>query len=260
MPDLPFELDNFPAKLGMLDVLLRIAVAMLCGIMIGWERESQGKPAGLRTNTLICLGACMYMMLGTFVSLPGIAGSDPSRIGAQVVTGVGFLGAGTIIRGRGSIHGLTSAATIWVAAAVGVTCGAGFVFSALLFTLALLIVLMGLGRLETMSIGPCDFKTVEVRVQGDMERAQSVVAGLFEINLKGRHPLMWVSDGEYKVLRAPLCNRHMRHRAFLMEVWSLRGVDVVRFDDGTIPSLPRHKDDVASDTSGPAVSGNLSRK
>jgi putative Mg2+ transporter-C (MgtC) family protein len=223
---------------------------MVCGIMIGWERESQGKPAGLRTNTLICLGACMYMMLGTFVSLPGIAGSDPSRIGAQVVSGVGFLGAGTIIRGRGSIHGLTSAATIWVAAAVGVTCGAGFVFSALLFTIALLTVLMGLGRLEMMSIGPCDFKTVEVRVRGDMERAQSVVAGIFEMSLKGRHPLMWVSDGEDKVLRAPLCNRHMRHRGFLMEVWRLRGVESVRYQDGTIPSLPRNPDDVASDTTG----------
>jgi putative Mg2+ transporter-C (MgtC) family protein len=250
MLDLPFQLDSFPGDLSIVDVLIRVGAAMVCGIMIGWERESQGKPAGLRTNTLICLGACMYMMLGTFVSLPGIAGSDPSRIGAQVVSGVGFLGAGTIIRGRGSIHGLTSAATIWVAAAVGVTCGAGFVFSALLFTLALLTVLMGLGRLEMMSIGPCDFKTVEVRVGSDMERAQSVVAGLFELHLKGRHPLMWVSDGDDKVLRAPLCNRHMRHRGFLMEVWRLRGVKSVRYEDGTIPSLPRHADDIASDTTG----------
>ena len=250
MPDLPFQLDPLPDHITMMHVLVRVGAAMLCGVMIGWERESLGKPAGLRTNTLICLGACMYMMLGTFVSLPGIAGSDPSRIGAQVVTGVGFLGAGTIIHGRGSIHGLTSAATIWVTAAVGVTCGAGFVLSALLFTVALLTVLMGLGRLEVMSIGPCDFKTIEVRVRGDMARAQSVVAGIFEIHLKGRHPLMWVSDGEDKVLRAPLCDRHMRHRGFLMQVWRLEGVESVRYEDGTIPSLPLHATDLGSDGTG----------
>ncbi|MBJ95395.1 MAG: hypothetical protein CMP23_13110 [Rickettsiales bacterium] len=250
MPEIALTFDNLPASLTMLDVLVRVGTAMLCGIIIGWERESLGKPAGLRTNTLICLGACIYMMLGTFVSLPGIAGSDPSRIGAQVVSGVGFLGAGTIIRGRGSIHGLTSAATIWVAAAVGVTCGAGFIFSALLFTLALLTVLMGLGRLEIMSIGPCSFKTIEVRVDNGMERTQSIVAGLFELHLKGRHPLIWVGEGTGKVLRAPICERHMRHRTFLVDVWRQRGVQSVQYEDGTIPSLPRHADELVSESAG----------
>jgi putative Mg2+ transporter-C (MgtC) family protein len=233
------NLDKFP------HVLVRMIAALVCGVMIGWERESKGKPAGLRTNTLICLGSCMYMMIGTFVSVAGIAGSDPSRIGAQVVSGVGFLGAGTIIRGRASVTGLTSAATIWVAAAVGLSCGAGYAIEAVMCTVALLLVLTALGRIEAAVVGPCQHKTVEVTVDGKNARTQSLVGGLFEQNLRGKHPLMWVSDGDRRVLRAPVCVRHMGHRAFLSDVWRLRGVRDVSFSDGTVPFVPPEADDMS---------------
>lgn len=128
-----------------LELMLQLALATLLGGVIGLERELGGKPAGLRTNTLICMGAVLY----TSLSLD-VAGSqaDPGRIAAQIVTGVGFIGAGTILHARGAVVGLTSAATIWVVAAIGVALGSGHYREAMGTTLLVVAVLQGLGRLE----------------------------------------------------------------------------------------------------------------
>src|SRR6266496_27937 len=109
------------------------------------RRELGGKPAGLRTNILICIGSALYTQL----SLTMVHGAtDATRVAGQIVTGVGFIGAGTILHARGAVVGLTSAATIWVVAAIGVALGAGHYAEALLSTLVVLVVLQGLGRIE----------------------------------------------------------------------------------------------------------------
>src|SRR5688500_10905000 len=106
--------------------LVRCGAAALCGGLIGLERERKGKPAGFRTNILICLGASMYMAVGLLIDGEGgEAATDPARIAAQVVTGIGFLGAGCIIQQRGRVVGLTTAATVWGVAATGINAGAG---------------------------------------------------------------------------------------------------------------------------------------
>ncbi len=122
-----------------------LLLAVLFGGAVGFEREVKAKAAGLRTNILICVGATLFTQLS--MRMTGATG-DPSRIAAQIVTGVGFIGAGTILRARGGITGLTSAATIWVVAAIGVALGAGAVFEAAGVTLLLLVVLGGLGPVE----------------------------------------------------------------------------------------------------------------
>jgi putative Mg2+ transporter-C (MgtC) family protein len=128
-----------------LELLLQLGLATLLGGAIGLERELGGKPAGLRTNILICIGSALYTQL----SIGLVHGSaDASRVAGQIVTGVGFIGAGTILHARGAVVGLTSAATIWVVAAIGVALGAGHYPEALLSTLMVLIVLQGLGRIE----------------------------------------------------------------------------------------------------------------
>ena len=104
------------------EAFLRLALAAVLGGVIGLEREYHRKPAGLRTNMLIALGSALFSMLS--VELGAGAGS-PDRIAAQVVTGIGFLGAGAILRSGGNVHGLTTAATIWVNAAVGMAAGLG---------------------------------------------------------------------------------------------------------------------------------------
>ena len=120
------------ARVLRLDLLIKLSLAVFLGGIIGFERELSGKPAGLRTNILICLGAALLMDVSNRIGLvDGQRIGDPARIAAQVVSGVGFLGAGTIMQGQGVVTGLTSAATIWVVAAIGLTVGGGFYVEAL---------------------------------------------------------------------------------------------------------------------------------
>ncbi len=131
------------------EVSLKLAVGFLCGFLLGMEREVKGKPAGLRTIILITVGATLFMIVSDLVTLTtegpdAITRVDPSRIASQVVTGVGFLGGGAIIQARGSIHGLTTAATIWVGAGIGLCIGMGFPLLAIGITLLVLGVLVAL--------------------------------------------------------------------------------------------------------------------
>ena len=126
--------------------VLSIILAVVFGAAIGLEREVSGKAAGLRTNVLICLGAAVFTIISAKMALQYNASAV--RIAAQVVTGVGFIGAGAIIQDRGGIHGLTSAATIWLVASIGVACGAHFYRLAVLTSFVAIAVLMGFTKLE----------------------------------------------------------------------------------------------------------------
>ncbi len=124
-----------------LGVGIQVLSALLLGGFVGYDREKKMKAAGLKTNILICIGACLYTTM-SLVHLQNTAGTpDPNRVAAQIVSGIGFLGAGAIIQSRGNIIGLTTAATIWVVAAIGYTVGVGYPFSAALFSLTVLTVL-----------------------------------------------------------------------------------------------------------------------
>src|SRR5260221_11330780 len=125
------------------DLLLQLVLATILGGMIGLERELKGKPAGLRTNILICIGAATVTPLWV-----RLGHGDPGRIAAQVLTGVGFIGAGTILHTRGSVTGLTSAATIWVVSAMGMALGMGLYYEAVGTTVLVMAVLLGLSRVE----------------------------------------------------------------------------------------------------------------
>ena len=117
----------------------------MLGAVLGLEREVHQKPAGLRTNALIAFGAALFTILGT--QLAGIGG-DPSRVASTIVTGIGFLGAGAILRTGQSVHGLTTAATIWVNAAIGMAAGAGAYALATSATAIALVVLWLVGIFE----------------------------------------------------------------------------------------------------------------
>jgi len=128
--------------------VVRCGAAALCGAMIGLERELKRKPAGFRTNILICVGAAIYMSAGLLLVHAGGEQGDPARIAAQVVTGVGFLGAGSILQSGGVVTGLTTAATIWVVASIGLVAGAGFPLLAVCAAVLVLLTLVVLGRFE----------------------------------------------------------------------------------------------------------------
>lgn len=127
---------------GNADVALRVALAALLGGLFGLERELKGHEAGLRTNILISVAACLFTYLGIEAfPILGEAGRDPARVAAQIVSGVGFLGAGTLLQTRNKVRGLTTAATIWLVSAVGMAVGAGDYFIAVFSTLLALGVL-----------------------------------------------------------------------------------------------------------------------
>ena len=125
----------------------KILVATFCGFIIGWERELKQKVAGIRTHILVCVGACLYTSVG-FV-LAKEYQIDPSRIIGQIVTGVGFLGAGVILVKEDKVVGVTSAAFIWLIASIGVFIGIGYLLTPILLTLGLLLQILILEKVES---------------------------------------------------------------------------------------------------------------
>lgn len=136
--------DKFPwlLELNILTLSIRTLLALLCAGLIGYDRDAHGSAAGLRTHILVCVGAMLAMCTGVFTAMH--YGGDASRIGAQVVSGIGFLGAGTIIVNRGHISGLTTAAGLWASACIGLAIGTGFYEAAIMGTLAVFFVERGL--------------------------------------------------------------------------------------------------------------------
>jgi len=130
-----------------IDFVIRLCVAFVAGGIIGIERSSRRQVAGLRTHILITIGSCCLMMLSIWLPQQLSVG-DPGRIAAQVVSGMGFLGAGAIIRLGSNIRGLTTAASLWLSAAVGLTIGAGMYIAALTTVILAIITLILLHRLE----------------------------------------------------------------------------------------------------------------
>jgi putative Mg2+ transporter-C (MgtC) family protein len=124
----------------------RLLLAALLGGAVGLERELRHKPAGLRTNMLICIGAALFTIVS--YEMASEVGGDHTRIAAQIIPGIGFIGAGVVIRERGAVMGITSAATIFVIASVGMAVGAGLAVTAIFTTLLLLVALVFLGFVE----------------------------------------------------------------------------------------------------------------
>ena len=136
-------------RIDLLTVAIRLGIAVLCGGFIGIERERKRRPAGFRTHILICLGAAMTTLTSQYIALELGLYTDMARLGAQVIAGIGFIGAGTIIvTKRRQVKGLTTAAGLWTSAIVGLCCGAGFVEGALLATAIVIIVEILLVKVE----------------------------------------------------------------------------------------------------------------
>jgi putative Mg2+ transporter-C (MgtC) family protein len=134
-PHLPPELQA--------ELALRLALSLALGAVIGFEREYHRRAAGFRTHSLVALGAALFTVVGAY----GFEEGDPTRIAAQIVTGIGFIGAGTILQYRGSVRGLTTAASLWAVAAVGMAAGAGLYVLAFAGSLLVLVALWLMDRL-----------------------------------------------------------------------------------------------------------------
>lgn len=145
MPTAAAELDLSALQLSGWDVVLRLACAMLLGAVIGTEREYNHRPAGMRTHMLVAVGACTVMLTSQFIFCqyrPFGATPDPARLSAQVITGIGFLGVGTIMKEGSTVKGLTTAASIWAVACLGVAVGGGYYVVGLVGAVCILVTLI----------------------------------------------------------------------------------------------------------------------
>lgn len=153
--DLFVALGGHHTVLPWLETVLRVLMAVVVGSLIGLDRELRNKPAGLRTHILISLAAALFTLITfelhqQFTGEDGTKTADPVRIIEAVTAGVAFLAAGAIIQSRGNVHGLTTGANMWLAGALGVACGSGYYFIAMIGTVFALIVLVVLAKLERM--------------------------------------------------------------------------------------------------------------
>ena len=176
---------------------LRLVLAAVLGGLIGIEREIRDKPAGLRTNILICVGSTLFMSLSTQVAQ--LLGGDPTRIAAQIISGIGFLGAGAVLHSHGFVLGLTTAATIWVVAGVGMALGSGMYLVAAFATAMSLVTLYFLSFIEDKIQGRRSYSYALVVT--DLNQAltsinkvlqdSSVAAASFNFKKKSGHYRLW---------------------------------------------------------------------
>ena len=151
-----------------IDILIRVALSVVLGFAIGLERELTSKFAGLRTHILVCLGSCVFTILSIFV-FPTFAAEgdpqaygDPARIAAQILTGIGFIGGGTVLRQGPTVFGLTTAATLWTTASIGMAVGTGQGILAIIATVLTLVVLILVRKIEIVFVKNISQKTVNI--------------------------------------------------------------------------------------------------
>ena len=200
-------------------------MAFVCGAIVGFEREKGHKPAGLRTQILICVGSAIF----TVVSMsPALGGKEPARIAAQIVTGVGFLGAGSILRDRKQITGLTTAATIWTVSSIGIVVGVGYATAGVLLSLGVLFVLGSFRQVEFLLGGRCTTVSTVVVYRPEKGKTRALIVGALD---EAHGPLHMGDENERPgglcEIHVQHCDHHRDHRAFLAVLASTPGVEAL---------------------------------
>ncbi|MDE6136819.1 MAG: MgtC/SapB family protein [Muribaculaceae bacterium] len=166
MPEFIFDIwqDILSDEVTTCGSVFKLVLSMLLGCCVGIQRKRKGQPAGVRTFSLICMGATLAMILSIYVPQEylGLKNGDPGRIAAQVISGVGFLGAGAIIQMKGSVRGLTTAAGIWMVAAIGMGVGVGLYIISIVATVLILIVLVQVERIEHVTSMGADSRIIRI--------------------------------------------------------------------------------------------------
>jgi len=210
---------------------VRILFAILCGGLVGIERELKAKPAGMKTNILICLGSALYttvsVILAAQFSENGHYG-DPARVAAQIVPGIGFLGGGAIIQTRGTILGLTTAATIWVVAALGILIGIGHGGLAVLGTLSVLGILVFTNWFEDRVLG----RALSFEIQVTVDDPKGEVRLLLNQALAQNNLILDDFDlsprGNLSVIQCKYTGHRTDHKKLVLELWGLSGIKEVK--------------------------------
>jgi putative Mg2+ transporter-C (MgtC) family protein len=178
------------------DVIIRLMLAVIIGGAVGYEREYKNMPAGFRTHILVCIGAAVVSMIqinmvsdtlksvGMHPELANILKADSGRLGAQVISGVGFLGAGTIIHDKGSVKGLTTAASLWGVACIGLGVGMGYYYLSISAAVAIFLVLVTLKRFEDKFIDKSTSGSLEIKYLKESNNIKNICSYLERKNIK----------------------------------------------------------------------------
>ncbi len=213
------------------EIILKLALACLLGGIIGLERESLNRPAGLRTYTLVCMGSTLAMIvsLEMYYQFQATVNADPGRIAAQVVSGIGFVGAGTIIREGATIRGLTTAAGIWVVGCIGLAVGAGMYIPAIVTSILVLFVLIYFVRLEERFTGMREYRAFSMIVDdipGQVGRVGSALGDL-GVLIKNIHLSRTDEEGRLEVEILVNLPPHVDANAVIDRLSIVNGVIVV---------------------------------
>jgi len=212
------------------EVTVRLLLALVLGGLVGWQREAAVKPAGFRTHILVCVGAALFTLISRYGFFE--SGADPSRVASNIVVGIGFLGAGTIWRTGGSVQGLTTAASLWTVAAIGMAAGIGYYWGA---GLATVIVLASLTALKSFELrirrrGLSQLRVVTVDKPGQLGRIGTVLGGfgvdIEHIELESRMDENVVLDLSVRV------PTHINRHEVLVAVGEIEGISEVDWEDG----------------------------
>lgn len=218
-------------EISLLSVIIRLALSVLIGGIIGTERGLRNRPAGFMTYVLVCLGSTLIMLTNQYISSI-IPGTDPTRLGAQVVSGIGFLGAGTIIVTRkDEIRGLTTAAGLWVAAGLGLAVGVGFYVGSIVGCLFIVFVLVSLKRIDIYIKQHA--KSMEIYLEYDSSFS---IRTLSEFVEKQGYELFDIQRGNVKSLKKELGTlifslgllKRTNHQEVLKSLYTIEGVEYVR--------------------------------
>jgi len=224
------------------EMMLRIVLAMGIGGIVGWEREKSNRPAGLRTHMLVAVGAAVVMLIGemSLEKYADLTTMDPTRLGAQVISGIGFLGAGTILRDGISVRGLTTAASLWVVACLGLAAGGGFYEAAVIGLVAIILTLTIFEQLEKR-FTKVKFKGIRLEIQCEeisftLVRVKQI-ASLYDMVLKDVN----ISDKEMLGDKAAYqmelkfgfnkARRKIDCDGFVSEISDLKGILGVEFEE-----------------------------
>jgi len=181
------------------EYILRILAACFLGGLIGIERENVHRPAGFRTHMLVCVGSALIMVTGEYIFLKynSMTNLDPTRLGAQVVSGIGFLGAGTIIKEGASVKGLTTAASLWAVSCVGLAVGAGFYWVAIVAAALTVVILVTLKQIEKIVVRKPPYLSVTLYVRDRPGQIGMIGQVLGDMNVHIKDIKMESEDDEW---------------------------------------------------------------
>jgi putative Mg2+ transporter-C (MgtC) family protein len=208
------------------DDLFKLLLALVLGGLIGWERELYDKPAGFRTNTLICVGSTLFTIFS--LKIGTIPGTDSARIAAQIVSGIGFLGAGAIIRRGEAVLGLTTAATIWFVASIGMGVGAGYYVISSIGTALALAILLLFRKFETVVDRFHTTRTYHVILSADDDAVRELSLALDSCELRVLGSKQVKSENRY-VYEITLTGRKAKHNPLLEKLLKSPTVIEVRY-------------------------------